>query len=279
MRTIKLSFLLLSIFLGASIASAKDISVLFIGNSYIYLPEQGSPEDPALPKIIDQIIQSIDSSLRLQYAFNTPGGYTYQKHYNDVKTQSLLKDSYDHVILQGQSIESLDLPPEWHKFGIGVQSFSVYLPKVIDLALAQNSDITVFVNWGWNFKNSNLQSGAEGLLYPPGSPKAGQRWCGKDKFELQHMISDSYKKHTASYKISLSMVGDAWLSLQHAGLVGDDDLYLKNDWSHPSILGAYVEALVLIRDVLKLDISKATYVPDGVNQKLGKSVRDFLTKN
>ncbi|WP_413577987.1 hypothetical protein ACLVWU_05660 [Bdellovibrio sp. HCB290] len=277
MKNIKLIILFLAILSGA-VAQAKDLSILFIGNSYIYLPSQGTPEDPALPKIIGQVIQSIDSKLNLKYAYNTPGGYTYEKHLNDPKTQNLLQNSYDSVILQGQSIESLELPPEWHKFGIGVQNFSVNLPKVIDLALVKNSNVTVFVNWGWNFKNSNLQPGAEGLLFPPGSAKAGQRWCGADKFELQQMIDASYQKHATGKKVTLSMVGNTWLTLQKKGLVGEDDLYLKDDWSHPSVLGSYVEALVLTRDALKLDISKATFVPAGVDQKLAKSIRELLTK-
>ncbi|MBO9665221.1 MAG: hypothetical protein J7501_00210, partial [Bdellovibrio sp.] len=149
---------------------------------------------------------------------------------------------------------------------------------VLDVALAKNSNVTVFVNWGWNFKNANLKPGAEGLLFPPESPKAGQRWCGKDKFELQQMIDSSYQKHAAGKKVTLAMVGKAWLSLQKAGLVGEDDLYLQDDWSHPSLLGSYVEALVLTRDSLKLDIAKVTYIPAGIDPKLANTIRTFLAK-
>ncbi|MBO9668530.1 MAG: hypothetical protein J7501_17160 [Bdellovibrio sp.] len=99
MKILKITFAL-SILLTVSFANAKDISVLFIGNSYVYLPGQGTPEDPALPKLIGKLVESIDSNLHLKYAFNTPGGYTYEKHLNDPKSQSLLQASYDNVILQ-----------------------------------------------------------------------------------------------------------------------------------------------------------------------------------
>lgn len=277
MKNIKV-YLIIVLSIFASYANAKDLTILFLGNSYTYLPDQGTPDDPALPKIIKQIAQSIDPSLDIKYSFNTPGGYTFEKHFNDSKSQALLRESFDRVILQGQSIESLELPPEWGQYGIGVQSFSIYLPKIVDLALKSNPKVFLFVNWGWNFKNSSLQPGAEGLLFPPGNPKAGKPWCGKDKFELQQMIDDSYRKHSRGLPVSLSMVGDAWLSLQQSGLVGEDDLYLPDDWSHPSLLGSYAQALILTRDVLNLDISKSTYIPTEVDTHLGRKIRDFLSK-
>lgn len=162
------------------------------------------------------------------------------------------------------------------KFGIGVQSFSVYLPKLVEIALKNNESLTLFVNWGWNFKNDFLQPGAEGLTFPPGSPRAGEAWCGHDKFEFQNMINDSYRKIASSFPTQLSFVGSSWLDLQNAGLVNEDELYIPDDWSHPSVLGGYVTALVLVRDVLKMDISRSNYAPESINSKFAKAIRIFL---
>lgn len=269
--------LFLSILFWTAFANAKVVTVLFIGNSYVYLPGQGTSDDPALPKMFSRIVRSIDTSLEVKYSFNTVGSYTFERHFNDSHSQALLQAPFDHVILQGNSIESLELPPDWDQFGIGVHGFSRFLPKIVNLTMAKNSDITLFVNWGWNFKHSKMQPGAPGLLFPQGTAKAGQPWCGKDKFALQRMIDESYKKTASALPVSLSMVGDAWLSLQAAGLVNEDELYVQDDWSHPSILGAYVEALVLTKDVLKMDISKATYQPPEVDALTAKKIRDFLS--
>lgn len=86
-------FLFLSIYVFSSMAFAKSTSILFIGNSYAYLPEQGTPDDPALPKLIAQIARSIDPNFELIYSFNTPGGYTFEKHVNDPKTQKLISQT------------------------------------------------------------------------------------------------------------------------------------------------------------------------------------------
>jgi hypothetical protein len=274
----KSSILILLLLGFVTNAQAKDLSVLFIGNSYTYLEGQGQPSDPALPKIIQQIAESVDPSLRIAYAFNTPGGWSFEKHFNDPLSAKLMAAHYDEVILQGQSIESLELTPWWQENGNpGVKSFEVFLPKTLDLVFKSNSNVTLYVNWGWNPRNPLLQDSQPGLYFPVGTPRAGTKWCGRDKFEYQKMIDDSYALHSQGYPVVLSHVGDAWLSLQTAGLVTEDELYLNGDWSHPSVLGGFVTGLTLARDALHLDILKNKYVPAGVESSRAVSIQEFLS--
>src|SRR3712207_973964 len=104
-------------------AEAREISSLFIGNSYTYLPGQGTPEDPALPRLIRLIAESVEPSLRIDHSFHTPGGYSLTKHLSDPRSVALMKKSYDKVLVQGYSIEALDLPPWWDSFEIGEKYF------------------------------------------------------------------------------------------------------------------------------------------------------------
>lgn len=258
-------------------AQAKNVSVLFIGNSYTYLEGQGDSTNPMLPKLIKQIVESIDSDFRITYASNTPGGWSFERHFNDPISTRLMSDRYDEVILQGQSIESLQLTPWWEQNGNrGVKGFEIFLPKVLDLVFKNNSSVTLYVNWGWNAKNSALQEGHPGLYFPPGSGKPGEKWCGRNKFEFQKMINDSYEVHSKKYPVKLSNVGSNWLALQSSGLVTEDELYITGDWSHPSVLGGFVTALILVRDVFHLDISKNKFFPAGVDLQRAIAIQSFL---
>jgi hypothetical protein len=96
-------------------------------------------------------------------------------------------------------------------------------------------------------------------MFPESSSKRGTSWCGRDPVEYQRLIDESYVTHTCDYPVTLAKVGDAWLDLQSEGLVAPDALYVADDWSHPSVLGAYAAALVLVRDSLKLDIVRNAF--------------------
>ena len=268
---------LMSFGLWSAAAQAKDISVLFIGNSYTYLPGLGNSSAPGLPKMITQIVESIDPSTHLTYAFSTPGGYSFKEHLNDPRSVKVMSAHYDEVILQGQSIESLELTPWWENNGNpGVKSFKVFLPKLLDLVFERNLNVTLYVNWGWNQKHPFLKEGHVGLRFPPESHKAGQKWCGRDKFEYQNMIDDSYASISNSYPVKLAKVGDAWLFLQMQGLVTEDELYLSGDWSHPSVLGSFVAALVLVKTVFHLDVVKNRFLPVGIDPERARIIEKMV---
>ncbi|RYZ70375.1 MAG: hypothetical protein EOP05_13385 [Proteobacteria bacterium] len=90
------------------------------------------------------------------------------------------------------------------------------------------------------------------------------------------MLNESWALHSQGYNTKLALVGNAWLQLQDAGVVNEDELYAEGDWSHASIEGGFVAALVLTRDLLNLDISKATYAPPGIDPAQAARLRAFL---
>ncbi|RYZ73864.1 MAG: hypothetical protein EOP05_09695, partial [Proteobacteria bacterium] len=201
-------------------AEAKDVSMLFIGNSHTYIPAMGTSEDPAVPKMIAALAKSIDPNLNVTFANSTPGGYRLEQHYNNATSVELLKKRYDKVVIQANSIEPLDLPPYFLTTDdVGVTSFSVFLPKLLDLAFQQNTDVTLYVTWGWNAKHTYFEASHPGLYFPSDSPKAGQRWCGVDKYDYQNMLNESWALHSQGYNTKLALVGNAWLQLQDAGVV------------------------------------------------------------
>ncbi|NJL24425.1 MAG: hypothetical protein HC902_04155 [Calothrix sp. SM1_5_4] len=175
---------------------ARELSVLFLGNSYTYLPDIGSPEDPGLPRLIKRVAESIEPGLRLRYDFNTPGGYTFEMHFKNADSIRLAGGTYDKVILQGRSNEALELTPWWESIGSpGIKSFSVYLPKLLDVVLRSNDDVTLFVNWNWHPSNVHLREDHVGLFFPEGHPRAGQKWCGRDSASPKPDQSELHPHH------------------------------------------------------------------------------------
>ncbi len=259
-------------------AGAKEVSVLFIGNSLTYLPGLGTEKDPALPRLMQNIATSIDSNLKLRSSYSTHGGFTLEKHLADGDAVKLMEGNYDKVILQGYSIESLMLPPWWDPQRIGEKFFADSLGKILKKVATKNQNITLYVPWGLNPQNSLLQERHPGLRFPPGTVNVGKKWCGDNKYEYQNKINEGYKRNTQGYTVKFSYVGSVWLELQDAGLVTQDELYIPGDWKHASSLGGFITALVLVRDVLQLDISKNKFVPPGISAERAHKIQVKLSK-
>ncbi|WP_413587256.1 hypothetical protein [Bdellovibrio sp. HCB274] len=278
MRKITPLLLFILMTLQVSPSWSREISVLFLGNSYTHLPGYGTDEDPALPRMIREIAKTIDPELVINYDFNVPGGYSFERHYYNEQSKTLMQKAYDHVILQGHSIESLELTPWWEATGNkGVKSFSKYLPKILDIVFQNNTDVTMYVNWAWDPQHEMLSEDHPGVRFPEGTEKAEQTWYGGDKEAFQNQIDQSYKHHTQNHPVKLSYVGRAWLELQKEGVVAPEDLY-RADWSHATLMGGYISALVLAKDALHLDISKNTFVPKGISDEKAKQIQQALAK-
>lgn len=255
---------------------AKDVSLLFIGNSLTYLPGQGTEEKPAIPVLMQNIASTIDPQLKMISSHSTHGGYTLEKHLANDQAAKLMEGTYDKVILQGYSIDSLLLPPWWDTQRVGERFFAESLKKVLKKLSRKNKNITLYVPWVLHAQNSLLQERHPGLRFPPGFANEGKKWCGENKYEFQDMLNAGYKKNTQGYPVLFSQVGSAWIELQDAGLVTADELYIPGDWKHASPLGGFIAALVLVRDVLQLDISKNTFVPSGISPERAKKIQAKL---
>lgn len=97
-KTIRAFFLLCFIFLLTFVScftsNARNVKVLFIGNSYTYVNN--------LPQLISSLATSTGD--QLLFSSSTPGGYTFQQHSADPATLGLIaQGGWDFVVLQKQS--------------------------------------------------------------------------------------------------------------------------------------------------------------------------------
>lgn len=251
--------ILLSVLVLPFTVSAKQRTILFIGNSYTFYPMD--PSQPGLPFFIEEIAKSIDQNTEVVESCRTIPNANLEFHFNDHDSRKLMEGAYDEVILQGRSTDPLNVPSWFRSNGMpGLASFKTFLPQVLEILSRKNPSITMFVPWGYHPKHEYFKSAAGEFR-----DAHGDEWRGQTGAEYQRLINRGYVESASGYPVAFSFVGDEWMNLVNQGVVGLDDLYVPNDWSHPSPLGSMIAALVLTRDVFRLDVEKNRFVPTGLD--------------
>ncbi len=222
MKTILVSFVLLysSLLLGQD-----SLSVLFIGNSYIYTND--------LPTVFKNLTQSQGDIATVDSKTN--GGFTFQSHVNDPVTfQKINAKPWDFVILQGQSQEP--------SFPYG-QVNSSTLPNAVRLAdsvyaNAPCSQVHYFMTWGRQ----------------AGDPQ----WDSINTFnKMNKRLRDAYLRIADSSHASVSPSGPAWKYVidNHPSI----NLF-SPDGSHPSFAGTYLSACVFYSSIYQKSPVGAPYI-------------------
>lgn len=203
-------FIFLTLLLLSS-AHAKNLKVLFVGNSYTYVC--------GMPDILKAMAEAKGHTL--QYEQQTPGGRTFQQHWEAKRAVEKMKaDSYDVIVFQNQSFEPVANPANMMKYG---------------KLLAAEADKT----------------GARKLYYLTMAYKEPLKWMKEDNAEARHAtdlfpemlerLTESYTRLADETDGEIAPVGIAW----NMAYQTNPDLKLHAaDHSHPSAQGAYLTALV-----------------------------------
>lgn len=220
------NFLIITFFLFSyKLFSQDSVSVLFIGNSYLYTND--------LPNVFKNIaiskgdIATIDSK--------TNGGFTFQSHVNDPVTfQKINSKPWDYVVLQGQSQEP--------SFPYGQVNTST-LPYAVQLAdsVYSNSPCSqamYFMTWGRQV----------------GDPQ----WDSINTFDkMNFRLRNAYLRIADSANASVSPSGPAWKFVidNHPSI----NLF-SADGSHPSYAGTYLSACVFYSSIFHKSPVGATFL-------------------
>jgi len=94
--------------LTLSSAEAKNLKVLFIGNSYTYVHD--------MPEIIKAMADR--KGHELDYELQSPGGRNFQKHWEEkTAVKKMKRKKFDVVVLQNHSYEPVNHPDNMMKYG------------------------------------------------------------------------------------------------------------------------------------------------------------------
>jgi len=216
-------------------------TVLILGNSRTWFHD--------MPDMVRRIADSDHDPQKLEITLDAPSGASFETLWNDARTQDLLRQRWDDVVLQGESRaqSSDDLK---HSF----QTYGAKLIKAVHPAAGQPR---LVVNWTYE---SKLWDGGD----PDGSGRAA----------LSAEIQSGTAALGARTGAHLVNVGTLW------GYVERDhpEIPLTEDGNHPSVAGSYLFALALYGDLSDRDVGAVTYVPSGLDPavavKLRQTVRD-----
>jgi hypothetical protein len=205
---------------------AQDsLSVLFIGNSYVYSNN--------LPSMLENLTLSLGDELTIDSKTN--GGFTFNNHLNDPNTFTKLHSKpWDYVILQGQSQE-----PSFPFSQVNANT----LPQAVRLAdsVYANkycSQAMYFMTWGR--ENGDPQWDSINSFYKM-----------NDRLRLAYLrISDSAEASVAPVGSAWRYVRDNYPSIQ---------LY-SGDGSHPSVAGSYLAACTFYTSLFHKSPVGATFL-------------------
>ena len=203
-------FILLTLLLLSN-AHAKSLKVLFVGNSYTYVC--------GMPDILKAMAEAKGHTLH--YEQQTPGGRSFQQHWEEKKAVEKMKaDTYDVIVFQNQSFEPVGDPENTIKYGklLAAEAGKTGARKLYYLTMAYEEP----VKW---MKQDNAKARRGAALFP----------------EMLERLTQSYTRLANETDGKIAPVGIAWNMAYQA----KPDLKLHAaDHSHPSAQGAYLTALV-----------------------------------
>jgi hypothetical protein len=220
-----LSSLTIVLFFSFQSFAQDSLSVLFIGNSYVYTFD--------LPTVLKNLAESKGDILAV--ASKTNGGYTFQNHVNDPVTYNKIHiTDWNYVVLQGQSQE-----PSFPY----TQVNSTTLPFALQLAdsvyaNSPCSQVQYFMTWG-------RQNG-------------DPQWDSINTFDkMNGRLRDAYLRIAENANASVAAAGPAWKYVRdnHPTI----NLF-SSDGSHPSFAGTYLNACVFYSSLYHKSPVGANYI-------------------
>jgi PKD repeat protein len=216
---------ILTLFICFSSFSQDSLSVLFIGNSYVYTFD--------LPAVLKSLAESKGDILTV--ASKTNGGYTFQSHVNDPVTYTKIAlTDWNYVVLQGQSQEP-SFPYE--------QVNTTTLPFALQLAdsvyaNSPCSQVQYFMTWG-------RQNG-------------DPQWDSINTFDkMNERLRDAYLRIAENANASVAAACHSWKYVRdnHPSI----NLF-STDGSHPSFAGTYLNACVFYSSLYHKNPEGANYI-------------------
>ena len=204
--------------LSAQVCKAASTSVLFVGNSYVYVND--------LQAMFSAIAKSFGTPVEVDMA--APGGYSWQQHAQDKGTLAKISSKkWSFVVLQEQSQR-----PDWPSYSL--EKFVIpYALQLHDIIHKDHAKTVFFETWG--HKNGDRFNCAN---FPETCTYQG----------MQNRLTETYTKLARQTKGVLVPVGTAWSKVRAAH--PDIELY-ASDGIHPSRQGTYLAACVFYSALFK----------------------------
>ncbi|UOF02171.1 SGNH/GDSL hydrolase family protein [Bdellovibrio reynosensis] len=271
---IRNSFALVLTLLLSAVAVANPIKILFIGNSFTFVP--GGTTNPALPNHFKDIALALNTEVEIDFVVKP--GQTLKKHYDEGEVaMKLSSKKYDYVVLQSQSLEALELPRCFHEKGgpVGRPEFLEYSKKLLDLIALNGAKPVIFAHWTYKQDHPFFKDDFVCLKFESNEFNAGKNWYGINLLEYQLMLNEGYSLAAIHSPNAIkSLVGTKWQALMTK--IPDSTLYHPDSY-HPSAQGSFFSAMVLAKDILNLNVHLLTEHPWEITAHQFEQMKTVLT--
>lgn len=200
--------------------------ILIIGNSRTYYHD--------MPNMLRDIAESAGSPIRYQTTLRALGGASFESLWNDVETQSLLGETWDDAIFQGESRGQYSVDAN--------ASFVTYGEKLLDATKLRSGKPRLVINWAYD--PDFYQNDTDG------------------KGRNAHIASirgshTTVAQHSSARLIDMNGLWE-YVRATHP------KIGLTEDGNHPTLAGSYLFALFLYADLPPSDLAKVGYLPEGL---------------
>jgi hypothetical protein len=210
--------------------------ILIFGNSRTYYND--------MPAMLRRVADSAGSREKYQMVVYALPGASFETLWNDTRTQSLLSESWDDAVVQGESRGQST--PELQR------SFMRNGALLLKSAKLRNGAPKLIVNWTWDpivFENDAAM-------------RTESYWA------MQSAHAD-LARQTGAAPVN---VGKVWESLR----AQKPRLALTSDGNHPTVAGSYFVALCLYHSLSHSDVLRVTYIPDGMLPEEAATLRQVV---
>ena len=260
-------------------AQAETLKFLFVGNSLTYSP--GDNNNPELPRQFSLIAKALGWDVSVD--FIVKGGQTLKKHFDSGLVAEKLKDNkYDYVVIQGYSIEALNLPKCFFNMGgpVGRPDFPKYTSELTRMIKENGATPIFFGTWTYQEMHPWLQEGFMCLRFSSDEPNAGEKWYGNNLYDFQRMLNEGYSLAAdANPGLKVKYVGEKWQQMMDdpKAVITDVKLY-QADHIHPTMRGTFFNALFFVHDLLGADISPLKYKPDSLTSEEFEYFKNYINQ-
>lgn len=238
--------------ISTSIVSAKELNVLFLGNSYTYVND--------VPKMVQNLAHAAGHTLT--YDQHTEGGWTLDKHWHsDITLNKIRQGGWDIVVIQGHSQETSEKQAD-----ICSNSYK-YAKHLAEEVHKHNpgAKIQWYLTWGRPFGDSDRCSSIPKVCTYEG---------------MQDSVTKTYTTYGCMFKPGqVAPVGEAFREFK---AIYDDEfftLYNTNGVSdhHAAPKGSYLSACVHFSTLFH-DSSSGNSYHGNLNNQVAKKLQDVADK-
>lgn len=256
---LSLVFLLHGLTLGAreldeDFPANKNLRILTIGNSFannalLYLSE---------------MTESVPG-YTISFSRANIGGSSFEEHVNSIKaceTDPAIKPYYEEFclqeILEGDKFDFITIQ-QHSALSFVNDSYQPYANSLIEFIREHSSQSQIIVHQTW--------------AYSPTCPRL-EKW-NLSREKMHQSLVENYNKLAQQYNLEILPSGNAFYS----SFQKKPGIYLwKEDGYHANINGAYLAGCVWFGKLFGVSPKKIKFVPDGMNAKTAKHLRNIAAK-